>query len=42
MEPGYTPTTILAEQRFREKEKLPDLLGPSTQEVEKDLNDGDP
>lgn len=41
MEPGYTATTILAEQRFREKEKQPGLLGPSRQEVEKDLNDAD-
>ncbi len=39
MEQGYTPTTILAEQRFREKEKTPGLLGPSRQEVEKGLND---
>lgn len=41
MEPDYTPTTILAEQRFREKEKVPGLLGPSRQEVAKDLIDGD-
>ena len=39
MERGYTPTTVLAEERFREKEKMPGLLGPSRQEVEKDLND---
>lgn len=39
MENGYTPTTILAEERFREKEKAPDLLGPSRQQLEKDLND---
>lgn len=41
MENGYTPTTMLAEQRFREKEGAPGLLGPSRQEVEKDLNDAD-
>lgn len=39
MEQGYTPTTVLAEQLFREKEKTSGLLGPSRQEVEKDLND---
>ena len=41
MEQGYTPTTVLAEERFREKERAPGLLGPSRQEVEKNLNDAD-
>jgi hypothetical protein len=39
IEPGYTPTTVLAEQRFREKMNSPGLLGPSRAEVEKDLTD---
>ncbi|HEY4365052.1 MAG TPA: DUF885 domain-containing protein [Bryobacteraceae bacterium] len=37
MEPGYTPTTELAEQRFREGLAHPELIGPSRQQVEKDL-----
>jgi len=41
MEPGFTPITEIAEQRFREKEKTPGLLGPSKMEVEKDLGNID-
>ena len=37
LEPGFTPITTQAEQRFREKLKTPGLLGPSKMEVEKDL-----
>src|SRR5207247_6126805 len=36
-ESGYTPVTILAEQRIREKLNKPGLLGPAKIEVEKDL-----
>ena len=38
MEPGYKPFTVLAEDRFREKEGNAKLLGPSKEEVEKDLS----
>jgi uncharacterized protein (DUF885 family) len=37
LEPGYKPYTTLVEDRFREKESNPALLGPSKEEVEKDL-----
>jgi uncharacterized protein (DUF885 family) len=37
MEEGYTPTTVLAENVFREKLKTPGLLGPAKAEVEQDL-----
>ncbi len=37
MEPGYEPFTTLAEARFREKVGKPGLLGPSKEEVRKDL-----
>jgi uncharacterized protein (DUF885 family) len=37
LEPGYTPLTELAEQRFRERLNQPGLLGPSKAQVEKDL-----
>ncbi len=37
LEPGYTPITTQAEQRFRDKANTPGLLGPSKIEVEKDL-----
>jgi len=37
IEPGYTPVTRQAEARFLEKANVPGLLGPSKQEVEKDL-----
>ncbi|HVW86508.1 MAG TPA: DUF885 domain-containing protein, partial [Bryobacteraceae bacterium] len=37
LEPGFTPITTLAEQRFRDRMKTPGLLGPSRMEVEKDL-----
>jgi len=37
IQPGFEPFTTLAEARFREKETRPGLLGPSKQEVEKDL-----
>ncbi|HEY1212610.1 MAG TPA: DUF885 family protein, partial [Bryobacteraceae bacterium] len=39
VEEGYTPTTVLAEQRFREKMNSPGLLGPSREQVEKNLAD---
>ena len=39
IEKGYTPTTVLAEERFREKMNAPGLLGPSKEEVEKNLSD---
>jgi hypothetical protein len=38
VEPGYTPIVQQAEERFREKVKVPGLLGPSKMEVEKDLD----
>ena len=37
MEPGYKPLTLVAEEWFREREKVPGLIGPSKDEVEKDL-----
>jgi hypothetical protein len=37
LEPGYTPLTELAEQRFRERLNQPGLMGPSKAQVEKDL-----
>ncbi|HWE49700.1 MAG TPA: DUF885 domain-containing protein [Bryobacteraceae bacterium] len=37
MEPGYKPYTTLLEDRFRERESNPALLGPSKEQVEKDL-----
>lgn len=37
MEPGYEPATIQAEARFREKLKVPGLVGPAKVEVEKNL-----
>lgn len=37
-EPGYTPTTVLAEQVFRSKLKTPGLIGPAKAEVEQDLS----
>jgi hypothetical protein len=37
LEPGFTPLTQQAEDRFLEKVKTPGLLGPSRKEVEKDL-----
>jgi Bacterial protein of unknown function (DUF885) len=38
LEPGYTPLTQLLEERWREKLNKPGLLGPSKDEVEKDLS----
>ncbi len=38
LEPGYQPFSTLAEARFREKEKTRGLLGPSKEEVEKNLS----
>jgi len=35
--PGFTPVVTQAEQRFREKLTTPGLLGPSKEEVEKNL-----
>jgi uncharacterized protein (DUF885 family) len=37
LEKGYTPTTLLAEQIFRQKLKTSGLLGPSKAEVDQDL-----
>jgi hypothetical protein len=37
MTPGFTPVTLQAEQRFREKLKTPGLLGPSKEAVQKNL-----
>jgi hypothetical protein len=37
MEPGYVPVVMQAEERFREKARTPGLLGPSRQQVDKDL-----
>jgi uncharacterized protein (DUF885 family) len=39
LEEGYTPTAVLAEQRFREKMNSPGLLGPSREQIEKNLSD---
>ena len=38
-EQGFKPYTVLAEERFREKLSQPALIGPSRQEVQKDLDD---
>lgn len=37
IEPGFTPTTQLAEAWFRDREKMPGLWGPPKAKVEKDL-----
>jgi hypothetical protein len=37
LEPGFTPITLQAEERFRSKLKTPGLVGPPKAEVEKDL-----
>jgi hypothetical protein len=37
LEPGFTPITLAAEDRFRERLKTPGLLGPSRLDVEKNL-----
>ncbi|MBV8553853.1 MAG: DUF885 domain-containing protein [Acidobacteriaceae bacterium] len=37
IEPGFQPTTDLAEEIFRERLKTPGLIGPPKAEVEKDL-----
>jgi hypothetical protein len=37
LDPGYTPITLEAEERFRSKLKTPGLLGPPRAEVEKNL-----
>jgi Bacterial protein of unknown function (DUF885) len=37
IEPGFRPATIEAEERFREKLRVPGLVGPSKAEVEKNL-----
>ncbi len=37
LEPGYTPTTVLAENLFREKLKTPGLLGPAKEQVSQDI-----
>jgi hypothetical protein len=39
MAPGFTPVVEQAEQRFREKLKMPGLLGPSKAQVQKNLDD---
>jgi hypothetical protein len=39
LETGFTPMTTMAEARFREGLSNPGLLGPSKDEVEKDLGD---
>jgi hypothetical protein len=41
VEPGYTPTTVLSEKLFRDKLKMPGLLGPPKAEVEQDLAEMD-
>jgi hypothetical protein len=38
LEPGYTPTVELLEERWRERLKNPALLGPPKVEVEQDLS----
>jgi hypothetical protein len=38
VEPGYTPTTVLAERVFRARLKTPGLLGPTREQVQQDLN----
>jgi len=40
-EQGFTPFTALAELRFREKLSHPGLMGPSKEEIERDLADTD-
>jgi len=37
LEEGYTPITVRAEKVFREKLKVPGLLGPAKAEVEQDI-----
>ncbi len=37
LEPGFTPMTLAAQDRFREKLKTPGLVGPSRLAVEKNL-----
>jgi hypothetical protein len=37
VEPGFTPLTVLMEQRIRERLNVPGLIGPPRDEVEKDL-----
>jgi uncharacterized protein (DUF885 family) len=37
LEPGYTPTTVLAENLFREKLKTAGLLGPAKEQVSQDI-----
>ena len=37
LEPGFTPITLQAEERFRSKLDTPGLLGPPKEEVEKNL-----
>ncbi|MBV8845877.1 MAG: DUF885 domain-containing protein [Bryobacterales bacterium] len=37
LEPGYTPITTMAEQRFVDSEKTPGRLGPSRVQLESDL-----
>ncbi len=37
VEEGYTPIAVLAEERIRERLSVPGLLGPSKEEIEKDL-----
>ena len=37
LEPGFTPMTLAAEERFREKLNTPGLVGPSRPDVEKNL-----
>ena len=37
MEPGFTPLTLQAEERFREKMNTPGVVGPSRVAVEKNL-----
>jgi hypothetical protein len=37
LEPGYTPITLQAEDRYRAKLNVPGLLGPAKARVEKDL-----
>jgi hypothetical protein len=37
LEPGFTPITVIAERRFREKLATSGLLGPSKPEIEKNL-----
>jgi uncharacterized protein (DUF885 family) len=41
MEAGYTPITVLAEQRTRERMTVPGLIGPPRDEVQKDLENAD-